>query len=114
MPRIRRIQIKNFRSFKSLDIDIDDLTTFVGDNDSGKSNILRALNIFFNDSVEPNDPLNFERDYNKFAATNQRARGVCQTSCPPISCGVSDFKLASFAFRVQPDGSGGLPVARLS
>ena len=34
--------------------------------------------------------------------------GVCQTSCPPISCGVSDFRGAGFAFRVQPDGSGPL------
>ena len=37
--------------------------------------------------------------------------GVCQTSCPPISCGVSDFRGAGVAFRVQPDRSGGLPVA---
>ena len=42
------------------------------------------------------------------------AAGVCQVSCPPISCGVSDFRGAGFAFRVQPDGSGGLPVARFS
>jgi IS5 family transposase len=37
--------------------------------------------------------------------------GVCQTSCPPISCGVSDFRGADFVFGVEPDGSGGLPVA---
>ena len=37
--------------------------------------------------------------------------GVCQRSCPPISCGVSDFGGADFAFRVEPDGSCGLPVA---
>ena len=42
------------------------------------------------------------------------AGGVCQTSCPPVSCGVSDFRGAGFVFRVQPDGSGGLPVASLS
>ncbi len=40
--------------------------------------------------------------------------GVCQTSCPPISCGVSDFRPAGFTFRVQPDGPCGLPVAHLS
>ena len=40
--------------------------------------------------------------------------GVCQTSCPPISCGVSDFGGAVVAFRVQPDGSGWQPVARFS
>ncbi|SFL65445.1 AAA domain-containing protein, putative AbiEii toxin, Type IV TA system [Loktanella salsilacus] len=76
MPRIRRIQIKNFRSIKNLDLEVDDLAIFVGDNDSGKSNILRALNLFFNDRIEGTEPLDFERDYNKFALTNQRAREI--------------------------------------
>ena len=40
-----------------------------------------------------------------------QAHGVCQRSCPPISCGVSDFRGADFGFGVEPDGSGGLPVA---
>ena len=39
-----------------------------------------------------------------------RTGGVCQRSCPPISCGVSDFRGADFVFGVEPDGSGGLPV----
>src|SRR6056297_2576236 len=38
-------------------------------------------------------------------------RGVCQRCCPPISCGVSDFRGAYFGFGVEPDGSSGLPVA---
>jgi len=42
------------------------------------------------------------------------ACGVCQTCCPPISCGVSDFRDADFGFGVKPDGSGGLPVAGFS
>ncbi|SUZ34061.1 hypothetical protein ROE7235_03842 [Roseibaca ekhonensis] len=37
--------------------------------------------------------------------------GVCQRSCPPLSSGVSDFRGADFGFGVEPDGSGGLPVA---
>lgn len=73
MPRIRRIQIKNFRSIKNLDVGVEDLATFVGDNDSGKSNILRALNLFFNNVIEGDEPLDFERDYNKFSVTNRRA-----------------------------------------
>jgi hypothetical protein len=40
-----------------------------------------------------------------------RKSGVCQTSCPPISCGVSDFRGADFVFGVEPDGSCRLPVA---
>ncbi len=54
MPKIRRIKIKNFRSIRNLDIEVTDLATFVGDNDSGKSNILKALNLFFNDVTESN------------------------------------------------------------
>jgi len=46
--------------------------------------------------------------------TNLFRIGVCQTSCPPISCGVSDFMRAGFTFRVQPDGPCGLPVTHLS
>ncbi len=41
----------------------------------------------------------------------EAAHGVCQRCCPPILCGVSDFRDAGFAFRVEPDGSGGLPVS---
>lgn len=37
--------------------------------------------------------------------------GVCQRSCPLISCGVSDFRDADFVFGIEPDRSGGLPVA---
>ena len=40
--------------------------------------------------------------------------GVCQTSCPPISCGVSDFRCAGIFFWVQPDGPCGLPVSGFS
>ena len=76
MPKIQRIQIKNFRSIKNLDIEVKDLAAFVGDNDSGKSNILRALNLFFNDIVEPDVQLDFERDFNKFIVTNRRARQI--------------------------------------
>jgi len=41
----------------------------------------------------------------------QETYGVCQTCCPPISCGVSDFRDADFGFWVEPDGSCWLPVA---
>ena len=44
----------------------------------------------------------------------RKSPGVCQTCCPPISCGVSDFRDADFGFGVKPDGSGGLPVAGFS
>lgn len=48
--RIKTISIKNFRSLKDVDIEFDDITTFIGPNGTGKSTVLRALDWFFNGS----------------------------------------------------------------
>lgn len=69
MPRIRRVNIKNFRSIVRLDMPAEDLTILVGDNDCGKSNILRALNLFFNDETNPGQRYKFQDDWNRFATT---------------------------------------------
>lgn len=57
---LKTLSIVNFRSIikTPLEIDFENYTAFVGENNSGKSNILRALNIFFNDKVDdlPFDP----------------------------------------------------------
>nr|WP_267461070.1 AAA family ATPase [Acinetobacter guillouiae] len=48
--KLKSIKIKNFRGYKDeVEIDFNNLTTFVGKNDIGKSTILEALDIFFND-----------------------------------------------------------------
>lgn len=48
--RLKSFSIKNFRGYKdTVTIDMSDLTVFVGRNDIGKSTILEALDIFFND-----------------------------------------------------------------
>ncbi|MEQ9519912.1 MAG: AAA family ATPase [Parvibaculum sp.] len=74
--KISNIQIENFRSIRSLDIDLVDLTIFVGQNDCGKSNILRALNLFFNEETNPGEPLSFANDYNFFENPNRRAKEI--------------------------------------
>lgn len=48
--KLRKIKIKNFRGYKDeIQVDFDNLTAFVGKNDIGKTTILEALDIFFND-----------------------------------------------------------------
>lgn len=48
--KIKSLTLKNFRSYNGeTTIDFDDLTAFVGQNDIGKSSILEALDVFFND-----------------------------------------------------------------
>ncbi len=49
--KISQVKIKNFRAYKDEQIiDFNNLTVFVGENDVGKSTILEALDIFFNES----------------------------------------------------------------
>lgn len=69
---ISQISIRNFRSIASADIDGNWITTFVGANDAGKSNILRALNLFFNGETNPGERFDFARDFNQFAAARNR------------------------------------------
>lgn len=48
--RLAAVTLENFRGYRqSTRIDINDLTAFIGKNDAGKSTILEALEIFFND-----------------------------------------------------------------
>ncbi|MBA8764286.1 ATP-dependent nuclease [Staphylococcus coagulans] len=57
MAQINKITISNFRSFKSANNtlkDIKNLNMFTGKNNAGKTNILRAINLFFNpDDYDP-------------------------------------------------------------
>ena len=50
--KIKQIIIQDFRSYEGEHrIDVDDLTIFIGRNDAGKSTILEALEVFFNNKV---------------------------------------------------------------
>jgi putative ATP-dependent endonuclease of the OLD family len=50
--RLKEVYLKNFRSYNSeIRIPITDLTAFIGQNDIGKSTVLEALEIFFNNET---------------------------------------------------------------
>lgn len=49
--KLIKLKLKNFRGYKDeITVDIDDMTVFVGRNDIGKSTVLEALDIFFNEN----------------------------------------------------------------
>ncbi len=74
---IKEIRIRNFRSIVKADIQLSDLTLFVGLNDVGKSNVLKALNLFFNDETDYGKPFSFITDYSKFAPIrNKKAEEI--------------------------------------
>lgn len=45
--KISRLQVKNYRNIKDVDIQLGDLVGVIGENNSGKSNLLRAITLPF-------------------------------------------------------------------
>lgn len=65
MNWITGIEIEHFRSINKLTItDLSDINVFSGLNDVGKSNVIKALNLFFKSQVDWQSPLDFGRDTN--------------------------------------------------
>lgn len=63
MELIHNIRVEGFRSIGDHPLAVvGGMTTLVGKNSSGKSNVLRALNLFFNHEVDPGVALEFSRD----------------------------------------------------
>ncbi|MBZ9958804.1 ATP-dependent nuclease [Mesorhizobium sp. BR1-1-14] len=60
---LQRIRIRNFRSVADITIDLTKFNIFVGRNDTGKSNVLRALNLFFNSQTDFRQDFDFSRDF---------------------------------------------------
>ncbi len=56
--KLKKLRLENFRSYRNLDINFDDnMNVIIGKNDVGKSTIMEALEIFFN-----NDLVKIEQD----------------------------------------------------
>ena len=76
---IEAIEISNFRSIVRLDkgLSPNQLNIIVGQNDIGKSNFLKALNLFFNGETEIGNSYRFIDDFSKYAITpNKKAEEV--------------------------------------
>lgn len=65
---IKRIRIKNFRSIVDGSFSPGNISVIVGENDVGKSNYIRALNLFFNGETEPGRRFEFQSDFSNRAA----------------------------------------------
>ncbi|BCD84021.1 hypothetical protein PSm6_04280 [Pseudomonas solani] len=80
MKAIAKIEINYFRSIYTETIeDIDELNIFTGRNDSGKSNILKAINLFFNNKTGHEEDFDFLEDFSKLRAQEvreQKGRGT--------------------------------------
>src|SRR5699024_8696206 len=77
--KLEKIIIENFRGYRErIEVKLDNLTAFIGKNDVGKSTILEALEVFFNNEsvkIEPNDACVY--------GSNQKVRIGCVFSQIP-------------------------------
>lgn len=77
MKIISRVKIERFRSLKLVDLnEFEDFTVFAGLNNSGKSNVLRALNSFFNEETEQDRQVVVDSDYFRGGAKVKRKRQI--------------------------------------
>lgn len=77
--KITSIKLENFRGYRnSGEIKFGNLTVFVGKNDSGKSTILEALDIFFNDG---DGCIKFDKDDINKDALNNNVEEASITVC---------------------------------
>lgn len=64
MNLIKQVEVAYFRSVYKDQLDNCSGTNIIfGRNDAGKSNVLRALNLFFNNETNPGQVFRFERDF---------------------------------------------------
>ncbi len=74
MRPIEKIEINYFRSIYSISFSkTNDINILVGTNDVGKSNILKSLNLFFNDETELGSGFNFIEDLSRLREKEARA-----------------------------------------
>ena len=65
MATIRRLVLKNFKRFKTLELEFDpDLNILVGGNEAGKSSVLQALDIVLSASRSKVEALSLETLFN--------------------------------------------------
>lgn len=78
--KLVRVKVHNFRGYNDAEVNIDDqMTTIIGKNDVGKSTIVDALEIFFNNFVVKID----KNDLNIHAENDQSVSISCEFSCLP-------------------------------
>ena len=61
--KISRVHIENYRSIKSLDFSPNNYCALIGENNAGKSNILKAINLVLGETW-PTDKTFTEEDFN--------------------------------------------------
>lgn len=62
-PHIAHVEIRNYRNFESLDIDTDEKQLIIGENATGKTNYINALQLILDPSLSEQDRILSEEDF---------------------------------------------------
>lgn len=82
---IKKILLKNFKKFESLDLDFNkDVNIFVGDNESGKSTILQAIDLVIRGSVSRIEEIGINRLMNSAAVEKFNSNERSYENLPEI------------------------------
>ena len=60
--KICHVRIQNYKSLRDFESDVTDFFTLIGENNSGKTNILTALDLFFSGAKTFDEEIFFDRD----------------------------------------------------
>ena len=103
---IKEIQIRNFRSIRNLVIPTEKLNVIVGLNDVGKSNILRALNLFFNGQTDNGKQYNFDYDFAyHFPAKSKKTKETVVSIKFEVPNSFRDFGVVTWTKRWRRSGT---------
>lgn len=107
--KLEELKIKNFRGFKDeVTIPITRLTAFIGKNDAGKSSILEALEIFFN-----NDLVSCEKDDLNINADSKNIEITCLFSQIPQEITIDAAATTSLSEEYLLDSEGRLKIKKI-
>jgi predicted ATP-dependent endonuclease of OLD family len=77
MKLISSVKIDRFRSIAEAELEeFGNFTALAGLNNSGKSNVLRALNAFFSGHGDPGRPISIESDYHRQYLKRKKAKKI--------------------------------------
>jgi putative ATP-dependent endonuclease of OLD family len=100
---IERLIIKNFRSFKELEIKLGQINAFIGPNNAGKSNIMAALKLVLG-RTRPSVHLFNDKDFHNYDKSRDIEIEVRFDRYLATSPQVGGYPLQVWGFRLEYDG----------
>src|SRR6266478_6267858 len=68
---IKRIRIRDFKSIREIDLELDPVTVLVGRSGTGKSNIVQAIRFLRNLLLDPNHAVTYELGWERIVPVGE-------------------------------------------